>query len=109
SRVDYFGRCRHLCHIRFMRVLKYQNIPRDELPYKAPFQPYLSWFGFFFNVLILLTNGFTVFIDWDTSTFFACYVSVMLFIVLYVGHKLVYRTKIIPVSEVDISKGRSGQ
>ncbi|KAM0252537.1 hypothetical protein ACHAQJ_007669 [Trichoderma viride] len=97
----------NLCHIRFMNVLKYQNIPRDELPYKAPFQPYLSWFGFGFNVLILFTNGFTVFIDWNTSDFFACYISVILFVVLYVGHKIVYRTKVIPLSEVDISKGRS--
>jgi amino acid transporter len=61
----------------------------------------------FFNLLILITNGFTVFIEWNTSDFFACYVSVMLFIVLYVGHKIVYRTKWIPLAEVDISKGRS--
>ncbi|KAK5989812.1 Arginine permease CAN1 [Cladobotryum mycophilum] len=97
----------NVCHLRFMKVLKVQGISRDSLPYKAPFQPYLSWFGVFFNVLILLTNGFTVFIRWNTSSFFASYVSVILFIVLYVGHKIVYRTKLVPLAEVDLVTGRS--
>lgn len=95
------------CHIRFMKVLKAQGIDRSTLPYVAPFQPYLSWFGIFFNVLILMTSGFTVFIKWDTSNFFAAYVSVILFAVLYVGHKLVFRTKVVPLTEVDIVRGRS--
>jgi amino acid transporter len=95
----------NLCHIRFMKALKAQNIPRENLSYTAPLQPYLSWYGLIFSILILMTNGFTVFIDWSTSDFFACYVSVLLFIVLYVGHKLFYRTKVVPLAEVDLAKG----
>ena len=83
----------NICHLRFMKVLAANGKPRSELPYIAPFQPYLSWFGLFFNVLILITSGFTVFMDWNTSNFFASYISVILFVALYVGHKLVYRTK----------------
>jgi amino acid transporter len=98
----------NLCHIRFMKVLRSRGLDRKTtLPYTAPLQPWLSWFGLFFNVLILLTNGFTVFIDWDTSDFFAAYVSVILFLVLYTGHKVVFRTKVVPLAEVDIDKGRS--
>ncbi|KOS22144.1 Arginine permease [Escovopsis weberi] len=97
----------NVCHIRFMKVLRVQGISRDELPYKAPLQPYLSWFGLFFNVLIMLTNGFTVFIRWNTSDFFASYVSVLIFVVLYGGHKLFYRTKLVPLAEVDLVTGRS--
>ncbi|ATY60722.1 amino acid permease [Cordyceps militaris] len=95
------------CHIRFMQALKAQNIDRSSLPYVAPFQPYLSWFGLFFNVLIIFTSGFTVFINWNTSDFFAAYVSLLIFVVCYVVHKLVYRTKVVPLSEVDLVKGRS--
>ncbi|CRK00931.1 hypothetical protein BN1723_020866, partial [Verticillium longisporum] len=40
-------------------ALRIQGIDRATLPYAAPLQPYLSWFGLFFIVLILLTNGFT--------------------------------------------------
>ncbi|KAJ6787519.1 hypothetical protein PWT90_02282 [Aphanocladium album] len=97
----------NVCHIRFMKALKAQNIDRNSLPYVAPFQPYLSWFGLFFNVLIILTSGFTVFMDWNTSDFFAAYVSVLIFIVFYIGHKLVFRTKVVPLAEVDLVKGRS--
>lgn len=97
----------NVCHIRFMSVLKSRGMSRNDLPYAAPFQPYLSWFGLFFNVLILITNGFTVFMDWNTSDFFACYVSVILFVVLYVGHKIVFRTKVVPLADVDIATGRT--
>ncbi|CAG1977436.1 unnamed protein product [Fusarium graminearum] len=31
-----------LCHIRFMKALSLQGIPRTSLPYVAPLQPYLS-------------------------------------------------------------------
>lgn len=95
------------CHIRFMKALKAQGIDRSTLPYIAPFQPYLSWFGLFFNVLIIITSGFTVFMKWNTSDFFAAYVSVLIFIVFYVGHKLVFRTKVVPLVDVDLHKGRS--
>jgi amino acid transporter len=94
-----------LCHVRFMKALKAQGISRESLPYKAPFQPYLSYYGIFFSILILITSGFTVFIDWNTSDFFACYISVILFLVLYIGHKLIFRTKIVPLAQVDLAKG----
>lgn len=96
-----------LCHIRFVKILAAQGVDRMLLPYIAPLQPYLSWYGLFFTLLILITNGFTVFIEWDTADFFTCYISLILFIVLYVGHKIVYRTKLVPLAEADIIKGRS--
>ncbi|KAM5354804.1 hypothetical protein ACJ41O_001450 [Fusarium nematophilum] len=97
----------NICHIRFMRALSVHGISRSALPYVAPLQPYLSWYGLFFNVLIVLTSGFEVFINWDTSKFFTNYVSVMLFVVLLVGHKLLFRTRIVPLQEMDLMTGRS--
>ncbi|CAH0045288.1 unnamed protein product [Clonostachys solani] len=94
------------CHIRFMRALAAQNIPRSDLPYNAPLQPYLSWYGLFFNILIILTNGFEVFMNWDTSAFFTKYVSLLIFFVLLIGHKLWKRTKLVPLNEVDLVTGR---
>lgn len=91
-----------ICHLRFMKALSLNGIQRSELPYAAPLQPYLSWMGLFFTVLITITSGFKTFIDWNTSDFFTSYISVILFIVLYLGHKLVYRTKIVPIGDVDL-------
>ncbi|WDK14987.1 amino acid permease [Colletotrichum graminicola] len=97
--------CINVCHLRFMAALKAQNIPRSTLPYTAPLQPYLSWYGLFFNVLIILTNGFAVFIEWSTSDFFTAYVSVILFVVLLVGHKLFNRTMPLKAIEADVTTG----
>ncbi|GAB0135272.1 hypothetical protein EsDP_00003616 [Epichloe bromicola] len=95
-----------VCHLRFMKVLSARGIPRSSLPYIAPLQPYLSWFGLFFIVLILFTSGLKVFIQWSTSDFFASYVSILLFAVLYVGHKLFFRTKMVKIEDIDLSMGR---
>lgn len=95
-----------VCHLRFRKILRAQHIQQGELPYLAPMFPYLAWYGLFFNSLITITSGFTAFIEWSTSDFFSAYISLILFVVLYVGHKLIYRTKIVPVDQVDLSRGR---
>lgn len=92
----------NLCHLRFKRALAIQGIPPEELPYRAPLQPWFSCFGLFVNTVIILTSGFTVFIRWKTSEFFVLYASLMIFVALYLGHKLVYRTKFVKLSEVDL-------
>lgn len=60
-------------YLRFFYGARAQGIDRRDFPYRAPFQPYLSWFGFIFFILVVLFNGFTVFLkgNWDTSTFFS--------------------------------------
>jgi len=40
-----------------MRALKAQGIDRNTLPYKAPFQPYASWFALIFTGIVLFFNG----------------------------------------------------
>ncbi|KPI34986.1 Arginine permease [Cyphellophora attinorum] len=99
--------CIGISHIAFMKALKAQGISRDSLPYKAMWQPWFSWYGVGFNVLIILTQGFTSFMPWNTSDFFIAYVSVMLFVVLFVGHKLVTRSKPVKSEEVDLVTGRT--
>ncbi|PYH79627.1 amino acid permease [Aspergillus uvarum CBS 121591] len=95
------------CHLAFMRALKARNISRDCLPYKALWQPYYSWYGLFFNVLIIITQGFTAWIpSFDVTSFFTAYISLILFAVLYIGHKIVYRTSFVHPLEADIDTGR---
>ncbi|RPA81596.1 amino acid permease [Ascobolus immersus RN42] len=94
-----------ICHVRFMRCLKSRGIDRNTLPYKANWQPYYSYFGIFFNVLIILTQGFESFMPFKVEEFFVSYVSLMLFVVLFVGHKLMFRTRMWRKEEVDIKTG----
>lgn len=98
--------CIGISHLAFIKALKAQGVSRDSLPYKAMWQPWFSWYGVLFNILIILTQGFTSFIPWNTSDFFVAYVSVILFVALYVGHKVVTRSKFVRPEEVDLATGR---
>ncbi|KAJ5084941.1 hypothetical protein NUU61_009520 [Penicillium alfredii] len=95
------------CHIAFMRALAARGISRDTLPYKAILQPYLAWYGLFFNVLIALTQGFGSFIPhFRASDFFVAYICPIVFVVLYVTHKVIVRPQFVRASEADIDTGR---
>jgi amino acid transporter len=98
--------CINGCHLRFMRALRLRNIDRKTLAYKAPIQPFLAGYGLFFNVLIIITQGFTAFLPWNTTDFFIAYVSLMLFVVLFVGHKLVFKTRLIRLADIDLETDR---
>lgn len=49
-------------YLRFYYAMKRQGISRDELPWKAPLQPYAAWTSLICFSILLLTNGFTTFI-----------------------------------------------
>ncbi|KAJ6014213.1 hypothetical protein N7540_008804 [Penicillium herquei] len=96
-----------ICHLGFMNALRARGISRDSLPYKAPWQPYLSWYGVFFNILIILTQGFTSFVpSFSVTDFFIDYLSLMLFALLYFGHKIIVRPSFVRPLEADIDTGR---
>ncbi|KAH9908973.1 amino acid permease/ SLC12A domain-containing protein [Xylariomycetidae sp. FL2044] len=114
--------CISICHLRFQKALAASAsagaggdgdgdgvVSRASLPYRAPLQPWLAYYGLFFCVLILLTNGFTVFIEWSTSDFFAAYISLILFLVLFIGHKIVFRTRPVRLADVDLVRDRVKQ
>lgn len=96
------------CHLAFQRALKVRNMSRDILPYKAIWQPWFSWYGLFFNVLIILTQGFTAFIPhFKVKDFFINYLSLILFVVLYLGHWAIFRPKFVKSIEADLDTGRT--
>lgn len=99
--------CINGCHIAFMRALRARNIPRESLPYKAFWEPWFAYYGLFFNILIIFTQGFTAFIPWNVQDFFIAYVSLILFVVLYVGHKVIMRTSFVKSRDADIDTGCS--
>ncbi|KPM34485.1 hypothetical protein AK830_g12089 [Neonectria ditissima] len=74
---------------RFYYGCQKQNISRDDLPWKGPFQLYAAWASLVSFALLLLTGGFTVFIDgnWSAETFVASYFNIPLIFILYFGYK----------------------
>ncbi|GAA5956203.1 hypothetical protein JCM21900_006835 [Sporobolomyces salmonicolor] len=81
--ITWAGIC--LTAIRFNKGLKAQGIDRSMLPYRAPLQPYLSYYGLIFCCVILFFNGWEVFVKitkFDTSTFVTSYFPIWFFPVL---------------------------
>ncbi|KAL7420884.1 hypothetical protein Q5752_004838 [Cryptotrichosporon argae] len=97
-----------LSYLRFYYGLRKQGLSRHDFVYKAPFQPYLSWFGFAMFSIIIFFNGFTVFMkgNWDTGNFFAAYISVFIFFIVWAAWKIGKRTKWIPLDQIDFMTGR---
>jgi yeast amino acid transporter len=52
-----------------MRALRAQGMSRDNLPYKAPFQPWGSWFALISTGIITIFKGFDTFLPFTTDTF----------------------------------------
>ncbi|OKL55537.1 hypothetical protein UA08_09195 [Talaromyces atroroseus] len=95
-------------YTRFRRALKDANIPSNALPFRALGQQYAAWGAMGFFVIILLFNGFGVFIhgNWNSQDFVSAYVGLPIFGVLYGGYKIVTRSKMVPISQIDLVTGQ---
>ncbi|KAJ5150906.1 Amino acid/polyamine transporter I [Penicillium canariense] len=88
--------------IRWNKGLKAQGIDRRTLPYRAPFQPYLSYYGMSVCILVIIFGGFSAFIhSFDVSSFVTTYFPIPLFAVLFFGYKLWNKSKMVAYSEMD--------
>ena len=97
-----------ITYIRFRKAMVYNNM-LDALPYRTPLQPYASWFFLFLLILLTLTNGFQIFFprNWNVSDFLAAYITIPIFLVLYLGHKAWFRTPWArPIHEIDVISGK---
>ncbi|EGX93517.1 amino-acid permease inda1 [Cordyceps militaris CM01] len=96
-----------ITYVRFRKALEYNNA-MDIRPYKTPLQPYASYFMIGLVSLLTITNGFQSFMahPFVPADFIAAYITIPIVLVLYLGHKLWFRTRwAIPVHEIDIVTG----
>jgi len=95
-----------ITYLRFRSALKAQNL-LDTRPYTTRFQPYATWFVLFIVSLLTITNGFPTFAPWNYKDFLAAYITIPAFLILYLGHKAVYRTPWgRPAAEIDVVTGK---
>jgi len=88
--------------------MKYQGL-LHTMPFKTPLQPYATYYALFVVSLLTLTNGYAVFFpgQFTASGFLVSYLVFAIFLALYLGHKLWYRTPwMTKVSEVDVLSGK---
>lgn len=94
-------------HVRFRRGWAAQGHRVEDLPFRARWYPYGTWFVVLINSLLVVIAGYGVFIDgFHVVDFVINYVVVVVFVVLYCGWKLVKKTKVVPLLEIDFRTGR---
>jgi amino acid transporter len=97
-----------ITYLRFRSAMEYHGL-LHTLPYRTPFQPYATYFVLFIVSLLTITNGFQIFFPskFNVSDFLAAYITLPIFIVLYAGHKIWFRTPFArPIPDIDIITGK---
>ncbi len=94
-------------HIRFRKGLAAQGQSVDTLPFKAMWYPYGTYFALAANVFLVFFQGYTAFLNpFSAKDFVVNYILLPVFVLLLVGYKLLKKTKLVKVEEMDIWTGR---
>ncbi len=99
-------------HIRFRYTLDYQGRGVDELSYESMTGIWGSYYVIFISIIVIITQFwislFPIGLKPDALKFFKGYLSVIIILILYFGHKLWTRNWrwYIPIEEIDIDTGR---
>jgi amino acid transporter len=98
-----------VAYIRFKKALEAQGVDRNTLIFKSPFQPFTAWFGLIYFSIIIIFNGFAVFTRgmWNVQDFLVAYIGIPIFFGFYFFWKILKRTKIHNVAEVDLFTGKA--
>ncbi|KAI5919066.1 amino acid transporter [Camillea tinctor] len=93
-------------YIYFHRALRAQGISRDSLPYKGFLQPYTAYYSLTATFIMTFIGGYTVFLpgNWNVPNFLFSYTMIGVCPVLYVGWKIIHKTRIHPPDLVDLHK-----
>lgn len=95
-------------HYRFRTAYVAQGRSVDDLPFKARLFPFGPIFTFLVCLFVLIGQGYD---SWFASPvvaadIIACYIGIPVFLAFYIGYKVVVRSKVIPLMEVDLDTGR---
>ncbi|KAK5059682.1 hypothetical protein LTR84_009565 [Exophiala bonariae] len=95
-------------YLRFRKATLVQNV--TDLPYRSKFQPYMAYISGTFFFMLLLLNGFKVFVHgyWNASSFLTSYIGIPIFLLFFFAHKFLRARNepwMIPSDEVDLYSG----
>lgn len=98
-----------ISHYRFRRAYVAQGRDLSELPYRARWFPFGPIFAFVLCIIVILGQNYQAFtgdqIDW--SGVLVAYLSLPLFLILWLGYKWIKKTKVVPLQECDFSPAES--
>lgn len=96
--------------LNYFKACQVQCVDRKaERPYYGYFQPYGTYIALAVQTLLVLTYGYYAFRPkWDVQVFFQNYSMQVLAVILFLGWKIVKRTRYVRPAEVDLVWERPG-
>ncbi|WP_270320958.1 amino acid permease [Levilactobacillus brevis] len=95
-----------VAHYRFRRAYVKQGRKLSDLKYKAALLPFGPIFAFILCLIAVGGQNLGAFAKLDWENILITYMSVPLFVILYIYYKVKYKTKLIPLTEVDLEAHR---
>ncbi|KAI8643886.1 amino acid permease/ SLC12A domain-containing protein [Parasitella parasitica] len=95
-------------HWRFRRAYVAQGYKVEDLPFKARLFPVGPIFAFGICSFVIVGQGYDSWMAKPVvaADVVACYIGVPVYLVIYLGYKIIKKTKVIPLMEVDLISGR---
>ena len=94
-----------ISHYRFRRAYVAQGYDLNDLPYRAKLFPFGPLFAFVVCMFVVLGQNYSAFtggtIDWYGVV--VSYIGLPLFLALWIGYKIKHKTKVVPLTECDLS------
>ncbi|MCM3318190.1 amino acid permease [Rummeliibacillus stabekisii] len=98
-------------HYRFRKAFVAQGRDLSELPYRSKFFPFGPIFAFVLCAIVILGQNYTAFtgdhIDW--YGILVSYIGLPIFLIIWFGHKLKCKTKVVRLEEADLTTKRQVQ
>ncbi len=103
--ITWFGIC--ICHLRFRKAFKAQGRDMADLKYKAKLYPFGTVAALIICGFVILGQGYYAITDSgiDWYGILVAYIGLPIAVALYIIHKLLKKTRLIPVEEMDLTAG----
>lgn len=98
-----------ISHYRFRRAFIKQGHSLDELHYKAALFPFGPIFALILCIIVIIGQDTSAFAHWNWQEIGITYMSIPLFVVLYLYYKIRHKTHVIALEDVDLSPRTRGE
>lgn len=92
-----------ISHYRFRKAYIAQGYSLDDLPYRAKWYPIGPIFAIACGLIVIMAQNFQAFlsdqVDWGSVV--AAYLGIPLFLCLWLGYKLIRKTKLVRLEDVE--------
>lgn len=91
-----------ISHYRFRKGYLAQGNKLEDLAYTAKFFPFAPWFAFILCAIVVLGQNYQAVLAGDWMGVISTYISLPLFLAIWLGYKWKHKTKLIPYDKMDV-------